>query len=207
MRTFSRIRSTDQKTWQVNHPEHGRITFFRSDRSRSLKLSVKPFLGLQVKLPPGWSTRKALVFIREHGGWIRKATRKVQETEKLSRHFFDTQPEIPRSTIRQALTRRLDDLARQCGFSYQRVSIRNQKSRWGSCSANNNISLNQKLYYLPADLRDYVLLHELAHTIQKDHSQNFWSILYQILGQDGTRQARQELKKFDYLFHRPLDSI
>ncbi len=75
------------------------------------------------------------------------------------------------------LPKRLDELAQKFGFKYNKVTIRNASTRWGSCSGNNNISLNLHLMRLPEHLIDMVLLHELCHTIEKNHSPSFWSLL------------------------------
>lgn len=85
------------------------------------------------------------------------------------------------------LPRRLQELARQHGFSYNQVSIRNNKRSWGSCSSRNNISLNLQMMKLPDELIDYILLHELVHTEIKDHSQRFW----QRLGELTNNRARE----------------
>jgi hypothetical protein len=69
----------------------------------------------------------------------------------------------------------LDRLSRETGLRYRRVSIRAQRSRWGSCSNSGSISLNCKLLFLPARLVRYVLLHELAHTVHLDHSPRYWA--------------------------------
>lgn len=72
--------------------------------------------------------------------------------------------------------------AKMFGFSYNKVVIKNASTRWGSCSATNNINLNLHLMRLPEALRDYVILHELAHTIEKNHGPRFWALLNQISG-------------------------
>ncbi|HEY86702.1 MAG TPA: M48 family metallopeptidase [Dehalococcoidia bacterium] len=66
-------------------------------------------------------------------------------------------------------------------FIYNRVSIRNKRTRWGSCSSKNNINLNIKLAKLPAELIDYVILHEFVHTWVKDHSNDFWAELNRLV--------------------------
>jgi len=70
--------------------------------------------------------------------------------------------------------------ARQNGLTYKRLGIRGQKTLWGSYSSSGTLSLNYKLLFLPQDLADYVLLHELAHTRHMDHSPEFWQFLDQI---------------------------
>jgi hypothetical protein len=81
---------------------------------------------------------------------------------------------IDRDKARQVLESRLEEIAAKHGYTYNRVTIRNQKTRWGSCSSKNNISLNMKLVLLPDDLRDFILLHELVHTTVKNHGNDFW---------------------------------
>ena len=80
------------------------------------------------------------------------------------------------------MTRRLKQLAEKHGFTYSKVFIRNQKTRWGSCSHKNDISLNIKLVCLPNDLLDYVILHELVHTRKKNHGKGFWVMLDRYMG-------------------------
>ena len=94
---------------------------------------------------------------------------------------------------RARLVGRLEELAEEYGFFYNRVFIRSQKTRWGRCSAHNNINLNIKLVLLPADLRDYVLLHELIHTRIKNHSPEFWSELDKYVGD--ASMLRKKLNK------------
>ncbi len=75
---------------------------------------------------------------------------------------------------RQVLPRALENHAREKGVQYKRVQIRGQRSVWGSYSSSGTLSLNYKLLFLPPELVDYVLLHELAHTLYLDHSSKFW---------------------------------
>lgn len=72
--------------------------------------------------------------------------------------------------------------ARKFGFTYTKVVIKKASTRWGSCSATNNINLNLHLMRLPEALRDYVILHELAHTVEKNHGPSFWALLDRISG-------------------------
>jgi len=93
---------------------------------------------------------------------------------------------------RKTLPPWLDRLAASAGWSYAQVAIRNQRSRWGSCSARGHISLNCKLLFLPPDLVDYVLWHELCHLHELNHSARFWQLLRRV--QPHSDPLRQRLR-------------
>jgi predicted metal-dependent hydrolase len=88
-----------------------------------------------------------------------------------------------RKEARKYLPVRLNELSRKYQLPYNRVTIKNNKTRWGSCSQNNNINLSLHLMRLPDHLIDYILLHELVHTIHKNHGRRFWNSLEKICPQ------------------------
>ena len=89
---------------------------------------------------------------------------------------------------------RVKELAEQYNFKFKNVTIKNSKTRWGSCSSNNNINLNINLINLPLKLIDYVILHELVHTVEKNHSTNFWNLLNTYL--PNAKNLNRELNKY-----------
>jgi predicted metal-dependent hydrolase len=90
---------------------------------------------------------------------------------------------------------RTDELASKFNFKYAHLSIKNAKTRWGSCSAQNNLNLNLQLMRLPDYLIDYVILHELVHTVEKNHKNSFWSLLERVL--PGAEKMDKELNKYN----------
>ena len=95
---------------------------------------------------------------------------------------------------KEYLPGRLKELAEQHGFRYKKVTIRSTTSRWGSCTADNSINLSSHLMRLPSELIDYVLLHELAHTVQKNHGPGFWSLLEKVAG--SAREKSKKIRKY-----------
>lgn len=87
----------------------------------------------------------------------------------------------------------LQKLSQKCDLAYSRMSVRGQTSRWGSCSSNQSISLNYKLLFLPPALVDYVLIHELCHTVHMNHSKAFWQLVKQYCPE--CDRAKVDLKK------------
>lgn len=102
--------------------------------------------------------------------------------------------EVCRKEAREYLPDRVQQLAIQFGFSYQKVFIKNLKSKWGSCSSNGNINLNLSLMLLPDQLIDYIILHELAHTREHNHGEGFWKLL-NALTNGKARELDREIKK------------
>ena len=98
-----------------------------------------------------------------------------------------------KETTRREIGPRLARLARETGLTYERVSVRGQKTRWASCSTKGTISLNYKLLFLPPELVDYVLLHELCHTAHMNHSREFWKLVERF--SPAYREREKELRR------------
>ena len=95
---------------------------------------------------------------------------------------------------------RLEALAKKHGFRYSRCSVRDVQSRWGSCTSRGSINLNIHLVLLPDILIDYVLLHELCHTVEMNHSDRFWALLDKCTAPEKAKALRAELKNIKILF-------
>jgi len=93
---------------------------------------------------------------------------------------------------------RIQRFSKQHGFKYKDIRFKNAKTRWGSCSHDNNLNFNIHLMTLPEHLIDYVILHELCHTIEKNHSYRFWSLMDRILMvcTGGSKEVDKGLKKY-----------
>jgi predicted metal-dependent hydrolase len=98
-----------------------------------------------------------------------------------------------REKAEQVLPGWLEQISRQTGLSYQSVTIRDQKTRWGSCSSRKNINLNQKLLFLSPHLVEYIFIHELCHTVHMSHSNRFWGLVKTYL--PDYEAKRDELRK------------
>jgi len=152
-----------------------------------------PFRGVRVAVPVGVSFARAEQFARSKAGWIQKHLARMQRLQRRAEALAENHP-LERGAARRQLVERLEHLARHHGFSYNRVFVRNQKTRWGSCSGKNNISLNINLVRLPPELIDYTILHELVHTRVKNHGPGFWRQLQDVL--PAARRLDRQLNEF-----------
>lgn len=166
----------------------GPVLFERSKRARHVNISVKPFRGVRVAVPDRVSFNKAEAFVRTKIDWIKKQSEKMKQYETEYNFTPGANDDIDKAKAKSILTGRLKYLAEKHGFTYNRAFIRNQRTRWGSCSRKNNISLNMKIVKLPDELVDYVILHELVHTHKKDHGKAFWTEMDKLVG-DGKKMS------------------
>ncbi len=167
----------------------GPVLFERSKRAKRINISVKPFTGVRVAVPDGSSFQKAEAFVYTKVDWIQRHLDRMKQYEEHDEAASVVPDVIDRAKARRKLTRRLKHLAGEHGFNYERVFIRNQKTRLGSCSNRNNISLNIKVSCLPEELMDYVILHELAHTRVKNHGNDFWMLMDKLVGNGKAKAA------------------
>lgn len=159
----------------------GPVLLERSARARRIVISVRP-AGVRVAVPPRVRFEQAIGFVTLKKAWVRRHLERLEREERRRRALAESFARIDRPAAAEKLRKRLRCLAVKHGFSYNRVTIRDQRTRWGSCSHGNNISLNVKLVTLPPALMDYVLLHELVHTRFHDHGPRFWAELYRYVG-------------------------
>lgn len=155
----------------------GNVLFERSTRARRILITIRPGRGVRVAVPRRASFEEAVEFVNRKKPWIIKHLEKVSQYEKQRKAFDAAFLAIDRTEAKRQIIGRLCQLAQQYGFTFSKVSVRNQRTRWGSCSARGNISLNIKLIALSPELRDYVIFHELVHTRIHDHGRRFWKEL------------------------------
>jgi len=147
-----------------------------------------------VAVPYGVPFEQAEAVALAKAGWIGRHLERMADVEQAAVEYDRRKP-INRVVARRVIVDRLQELALQHGFSYQRVFVRSQKTRWGSCSVKNNINLNVNLIRLPSALRDYVILHELVHTRIKNHGTKFWAELEKYI--EDCRQVDKQLNQYE----------
>lgn len=158
-----------------SEPGIGTVTFRRSLRARRVVITVSPGSGVRVAVPSRLPLRDAEEFFSGKKAWVRRQLERARKLQECEARLADRVGRLDTARAKQELADRLRQLADARSFSYNKLSFRDQRTRWGSCSARNDISLNIRLAVIPADLADYVMLHELCHTRVHSHSRRFWA--------------------------------
>ena len=160
--------------YQIAHAE-----LIRSGR-RTLSLEIRKDGGLRIRAPYRMPERDIRRFIRKNLNWL------VTKMDQAKRHARSLQETIPfteaelrelAGQARRELLPRAAVFAGRMGVTYGRIAIRHQKTRWGSCSSKGNLNFNCLLMLAPKEVQDYVLIHELAHRREMNHSPRFWALV------------------------------
>jgi len=101
---------------------------------------------------------------------LRKSTVEQSSVEQVLEYFY-------RNKARQHFTARADHYAQEMGVEYEQIEIRNQRTKWGSCSTTGTLGLNWRLMMAPPSIIDYIIVHELAHLVEQNHTENFWQLV------------------------------
>ena len=180
----------------------GPVTFIASPRGRRINLTVKVTGEVRVAVPKRASMRDAERFVLSKSEWIKRQLNRLEGSQAVVDEYAGRIKDLDYDAAAAGIRERLAELAAKFGFSYNRLTIRSQKTRWGSCSMKNNLSLNIKLALLPDELRDFILVHELVHTEIKNHGPDFWRKLESIYPE--AKQLDRKINRLGGLLRVPL---
>jgi predicted metal-dependent hydrolase len=178
----------------IDHPVIGPVIVAKSRRARRISISVRPPDRMRLAVPWGVSVADAMAFLESKTDWIVAAKARVAARVQPGEAIDPATIEAWRAAAREKLPPRVEELARLHGLRYRSVSVRNARTRWGSCSARDDISLSIRLMRLPDELIDYIILHELCHTVHKNHGPRFHALLDRLTGGRHAALRRQILK-------------
>ncbi len=160
-------------------------------RRKTVALTVKRDGTLEVRAPLRLSKKWIDGFVAQKESWIQKKTTELAQKEAARRELT---PEEEAGLIKRAqeyLPRRAWELSRETGLVPAGVKVTGAKTRWGSCSGKNSVCLSWRLMEKPPEVIDYVIIHELCHTVHHDHSRKFWALVASFL--PDYRKLRQRL--------------
>ncbi|MBR2588782.1 M48 family metallopeptidase [Candidatus Saccharibacteria bacterium] len=155
----------------IEDPEFGEIVVRKNPLVQGARFSVSTSGRLQMTVPKYAGNFLIKRFLNASRKDIRE---KLPVKDPASQRARDAKKKILMKKAKEYLPYRLEYYAKLYGYSYDKVRLSHANTRWGSCSSNRTISLNIGLMQVPEQLRDYVILHELAHLNHMDHSESFW---------------------------------
>lgn len=154
-------------------------TIKKHRRAKYMRLSVYPDGRVVLTLPYWVAKYKGKDYVEEKREWILKQIEtqkeKYKDRQVLTRADYLKHKEVARKLI----TERVKYFNQFYNFSYKRIFIKDAKTMWGSCSAKGNLNFNYKLLFLTPEQRDYVVVHELCHLKELNHSKRFWDLVKQ----------------------------
>lgn len=151
----------------------------RSKR-KTIAIQITPDGTVLVRCPMRTSAAEVDAFVESKRRWIEKHLQKQALQTQLP-DITEEEIQVMTRQAREEFPQRVAVFAPQVGVTYGRITIRHQKTRWGSCSGKGNLNFNCLLMLAPPEVRDYVVVHELCHRKQMNHSQSFWEEVEKIL--------------------------
>ena len=164
--------------------QEGAYKVLRS-RRRTISIEVNRDLEVIVRAPRWVAKRDIRYFVDEKEGWIRKTIARLERERELQKDQPDerlTQEELNDLVrkAREVIPKRVEYYAQLIGVTYGRITIRHQKTRWGSCSARGNLNFNCLLMLAPPEVLDAIVVHELCHRKEMNHSERFYCEVHRI---------------------------
>lgn len=174
-----------------------KVTVIRSNR-KTVAIQVNSDLSVTVRAPRSVSEKDIEEILKKKEAWISKHIEKIKETKER----FEAEPteKLTREKVialadeaLKVIPERVEYFAKVIGVTYGKITVRNHKTRWGSCSSKGNLNFNCLLMLAPPEVLDYVVVHELCHRKQMNHSKAFWLEVEKVL--PNYKEVRKWLKE------------
>ena len=175
-------------------------TLRKNKRARGMRLVVNCDGTVVVTTPFGFQETLAEKFIREKSQWLFSKLAFFRQFKGQALHGSSKKGYLAyKDEAHQRAVERIRYFNNIYNFGFHRISIRNQKTRWGSCSRKGNLNFNYKIALLPEQLADYIIVHELCHLEEFNHSKKFWNLVAKTMPDHAS--LRGELKKSRLSFY------
>ncbi len=174
------------------------ITMRHSPRARHLRITIKADGSCVVTVPRRYPKFLVERFVAKKAEWIRnkqEMMRERVETPFMASHVSRPYQEAKQEALVFAI-KRVEAMNTFYGHTYKNISVKNQKTRWGSCSSKGNLNFNYRILYLPPHLADYLVVHELCHLKEANHAHTFWHLVGKTF--PNHRELRRELREYRF---------
>ena len=168
-------------------------TLRKNRRSKCMRLSVSADASVKMSVPMRVSGQMADAFLRAKAAWVFSRLENFKNNSSVlplaTREDYLKYKELAREIV----AKKLQHFNAEYGYQWKKISIRNTKTRWGSCSSSGNLNFSYRIIYLPEHLCDYIIVHELCHLGQFNHSAKFWDLVTRTV--PDYKKRRREIKK------------
>ena len=174
--------------------ENAEVSVFRSKR-KTVSIQLKPNQVI-VRVPTVMKDKEIEKFVESKRGWIEKHLETLAQKQKLAQSiepFSEEEMKLFVKKAKEIIPPKVEYYAKQIGVTYNRISIRSQHTRWGSCSSKGNLNFNCLLVLLPDAVIDSIVVHELCHRKQMNHSPQFYAEIDRVF--PDYKQCREWLRK------------
>lgn len=171
---------------------------------KTISLSIEDDGIVLVRAPSFMTNTQIEKFINEKRNWLDKNLKKIHERKKEAKRFHDLidpkKIKDYRERARSLLAERADHYAEKFDLNYNGIRISSAKTRWGSCNYKNGLNFNWKILFAPPQVQDYLVTHELAHTVHKNHQKRFWQLVEKM--HPDFKNSRKWLRQNAYLLEK-----
>lgn len=173
------------------------INYELKESKRAFRVRLSVFYGgkVAVTMPMGFSIEKMERFILEKAEWILEKINvmKKKDFDPVFHNFSKREYKKFKNQALALAEKKVEEFNKFYGFRYNKISMRNSRSRWGSCSEKKNLNFNYKIIFLPQDLLNYIIVHELCHLGEMNHSKSFWNLVEKTI--PDYREMRKKMRK------------
>lgn len=170
----------------------------KNARAKRMRIAVSGSDGVVVTVPKRCNQILVEQFVQSNILWIQKQVERYKDVaDNPVAKLTDDDYLIYKKEARRILSERVEYFNVNLGYTYKNIFIKNQKKRWGSCSSKGNLNFNFRVMFLPDELRDYIVVHELCHLKEMNHSKKFWNLVESVLP-DYKRLEKEIKEKYHF---------
>lgn len=159
-----------------------KYTVQKTKKAKNIRITIRGDLSVLVSIPYKLTYKDAERIVEKKERWILRNIKQARDTIDTTFAYRNRKEYIRhKEYARELIQERINYFNRFYKFYYKTLSIKDLTSRWGSCSSKKNLNFNYKLIFLPPELRDYVIVHELCHLKEMNHSSSFWRLVAETL--------------------------
>ncbi len=168
----------------------------KSSKAKNIRITIERDGSVVLTKPPFVSNMTAVSFLRSKWSWVLKKLKSLEarvqdpDIKRYDRKHYLENKEIARKLV----TEKVECWNKMYGFDIKKIAVRSQKERWGSCSSLGNLNFNYKIIFLPNDLQDYIVVHEICHLKELNHSPRFWTLVAKAI--PGYLDCKRALKNY-----------